>query len=964
MAATVAQPSSSNQAAAIFTLLLIMNSTTASFASSSRDGEVNIINSTCIAAERAALLSFKAGITSDPANRLGSWKGDGCCLWSGVKCSNTTGHVIKLNLRNKYFIDDNYFSGSDINGHWLLRGQISSSLLDLHHLRHLDLSGNLIGDLGLPIPEFLGSLKSLKYLNLSYTGFGGMVPPQLGNLSKLAYLDIGHLYANGYSPDITWLTRLSSSLEHLSMDGVNISTALDWVDVVNTLPNLRVLSLQHCSIMNSVPSLLHLNLTVLEELYLPWNPLNSRVVPNWFWNITSLKTLIIHSCGLSGSFPDELGNMTSLEVLSLGENNLHGMVPETVTNLCNLKYLDLRSNNIGVDVVYLVERLPNCPQRKLQALYLRNASLTGNMPKWPPNLSNLSTLDLSFNHISGSIPVGIGGLTNLNYLNLAANNLSGVVTEEHFDNLSSLTSITLSANYYLEIKMDLTWVPPFQLKWASFALCHVGPQFPSWLRSQKDIDYLEMSSANLTGTIPNWFWTTFSKTRVLMLSNNTFEGELPPNLEFMSVQLLALGSNRLTGSVPRLPRSIKVFDFSRNSLNGKLSLGFEAPSLQIILLYSNSIIGVIPEHICQWKQLRVLDLSSNLLLGELPDCGIKDLKQGNSSSINSSMAFSSAVSPSSLNIRTLLLSRNNLSGEFPMFLRNCRGLTFLDLAHNSFSGKLPAWISELPELVILGLRSNNFSGHIPSDITKLPALRFLDLANNTLCGTIPQSLDNLKALTATKALDPMENPFLAQYVGEFGSTPFGLFDDSLTMVTKGQELKYTQNSIYLMSIDLSKNNLYGQIPEEIGCLAGLINLNFSWNYFTGNIPDTIGTLRSLESLDLSNNQLYGEIPLALSNLTSLSFLNLSYNNLSGRIPTGRQLDTLDMYDYIGNPGLCGSPLPNKCHGYQPTSVVQHEDGHSSRMDIYFGLLVGFVMAFGWSFCGLLLFKKRWACVYF
>ncbi|WVZ95167.1 hypothetical protein U9M48_040965 [Paspalum notatum var. saurae] len=316
---------------------------------------------------------------------------------------------------------------------------------------------------------------------------------------------------------------------------------------------------------------------------------------------------------------------------------------------------------------------------------------------------------------------GIGGLTNLNYLNLLANNLSGVVSEEHFANLSSLTSITLSANYLLEIKMDLNWVPPFQLKWASFGLCHVGPQFPSWLRSQKDIVYLDMSSANLTGMIPNWFWTTFSKTRVLFLSNNTLEGELPPNLEFMSVQLLALGSNRLTGSVPRLPRSIKVFDFSRNSLN------------KIIL----SITGVIPEHVCQWKQLQVLDLSSNLLLGELPDCGIKDLKRGNSSSVNSSMALSNAVSPSSLNIRTLLLSRNNLS-------------------------------------------------------------------------------------------------------------------------------------------------------------------------------DTIGTLRSLESLDLSNNQLDGEIPLALSNLTSLSYLNLSYNNLSGRIPSGRQLDTLDMYDYIGNPGLCGSPLPKKC----------------------------------------------------
>lgn len=339
-----------NTMAAAISILLLVSCTTTCFTFAYRDGEAN---STCISAERAALLSFKAGITSDPADHLGSWRGHDCCQWCGVKCSNITGHVVRLNLRNNYFQLDNYFIGPNSNGHWL-RGQISSSLLDLHYLRHLDLSGNLLGDVGVPIPEFLGSLKRLKYLNLSHTGFDGLVPPQLGNLSKLVYLDISNFFyyqytGNGYSPDIKWLERLSS-LKHLRIDGVNISSAVDWVHVVNTLPSLRVLTLQGCSIMTSVQSLLHLNLTVLEELDLSCNPLNSRVAPNWFWNLTSLKTLLIHSCGLFGSFPDELGNMTSLEVLSLGENNLHGMVPETFKNLCNLKILDLLSNNINVEL--------------------------------------------------------------------------------------------------------------------------------------------------------------------------------------------------------------------------------------------------------------------------------------------------------------------------------------------------------------------------------------------------------------------------------------------------------------------------------------------------------------------------------------------------------------------------------------------------------------------------------------
>ncbi|VAI69449.1 unnamed protein product [Triticum turgidum subsp. durum] len=54
----------------------------------------------CIAAERTALLSFKEGITSDPAGLLASWRGQDCSRWRGVNCSNQTGHVIRLRLRS------------------------------------------------------------------------------------------------------------------------------------------------------------------------------------------------------------------------------------------------------------------------------------------------------------------------------------------------------------------------------------------------------------------------------------------------------------------------------------------------------------------------------------------------------------------------------------------------------------------------------------------------------------------------------------------------------------------------------------------------------------------------------------------------------------------------------------------------------------------------------------------------
>ncbi|KAM0887185.1 hypothetical protein ACQ4PT_029228 [Festuca glaucescens] len=177
-------------------------------------------NGSCFSAERAALLSFKAGITSDPGNRLVSWQQGhhDCCRWSGVTSSSSTGQVFKLDLRNHSPTEYESHGVKDPKSH-SLRGQVSLSLLALRRLRYLDLSMNTILGDAMAMPRFLGSLQSLTYLNLSNMGFNGIIPPQLGNLSKLVHLDIGNVYSyhyHQYSKDTSWLARLQS-LEHLSL---------------------------------------------------------------------------------------------------------------------------------------------------------------------------------------------------------------------------------------------------------------------------------------------------------------------------------------------------------------------------------------------------------------------------------------------------------------------------------------------------------------------------------------------------------------------------------------------------------------------------------------------------------------------------------------------------------------------------------------------------------------------------
>ncbi|KAJ7962821.1 putative Leucine-rich receptor-like kinase family protein [Quillaja saponaria] len=92
----------------------------------------------------------------------------------------------------------------------------------------------------------------------------------------------------------------------------------------------------------------------------------------------------------------------------------------------------------------------------------------------------------------------------------------------------------------------------------------------------------------------------------------------------------------------------------------------------------------------------------------------------------------------------------------------------------------------------------------------------------------------------------------------------------------------------LSGLDLSCNELTGEIPVEIGDLQQIRALNLSHNHLSGSIPKSLSNLTQVESLDLSYNNLSGEIPSQLAELHYSAIFNLSYNNLSGITPTSGQ----------------------------------------------------------------------------
>ncbi|XWS50518.1 hypothetical protein CRYUN_Cryun12cG0093500 [Craigia yunnanensis] len=137
--------------------------------------------------ERQTLLKLKQSF-EDPFHRLSSWKGNNCCIWKGVSCDETNGHVVKLNLRAPSRFSNESFYGIIREISFLVAPVVKSSLLEFRYLEHLDLSGNDFQYS--PIPQFFSSMKQLRYLNISKARFNESVPNNLGNLTGLRALDL------------------------------------------------------------------------------------------------------------------------------------------------------------------------------------------------------------------------------------------------------------------------------------------------------------------------------------------------------------------------------------------------------------------------------------------------------------------------------------------------------------------------------------------------------------------------------------------------------------------------------------------------------------------------------------------------------------------------------------------------------------------------------------------------------
>ncbi|PWA56986.1 Leucine-rich repeat-containing protein [Artemisia annua] len=283
-------------------------------------------------------------------------------------------------------------------------------------------------------------------------------------------------------------------------------------------------------------------------------------------------------------------------------------------------------------------------------------------------------------------------------------------------------------------------------------------------------------------------------------------------------------------------------------------------------------------------------------------------------------------------LETLDLSWNTLTGNIPSKnLVKLTHLTYLDLSHNILNGTLPSWLFISPYLEYLSLSYNMMSGNVPFESFALPSLKTLDLSYNQLAGhtdmkTFRQltnlthmylSFNNfsgeweldalLSSLTNLESLDLSYSGFFVTTKNENHYVNPGF--RSLRLASC--KLNLFPNSFRAMKqlewLDLSSNEIHGQIPHlagEIGGTYGLRYVNLSHNFIIG-LPQF--QWYGLDYLYLQSNLIQGPFPTSICNMSKLGYLDISNNRFGGLIPEcfGKLTSSLEMID-MGNNSFQGS----------------------------------------------------------
>ncbi|KAJ4763492.1 Leucine-rich repeat transmembrane protein kinase [Rhynchospora pubera] len=309
-----------------------------------------------------------------------------------------------------------------------------------------------------------------------------------------------------------------------------------------------------------------------------------------------------------------------------------------------------------------------------------------------------------------------------------------------------------------------------------------------------------------------------------------------------------LAQNYLTGSIP--------------AFVGNLT------AMQYLTFGTNALSGPIPKELGNLQNLISLGIGTNNFSGSVP------AEFGNLTSLQKLLNFLYIF----LMIPCIFLS-NQVKMKKNIKINNVISLCFSYMGSSGLSGELPETLSNLKNMKILWANDCAFTGKIPDYIgtiwTSMQELRF---QGNSFEGPIPSSLSDLVELTSLR-------------IGDITSGTSSTLD-------------FISNMTSLNTLILRNCKISDTLPTDFSIYQKLQKLDLSFNNVTGELPESLFSLSSLNYLFLGNNSLTGGLPSQKS--TSLLSIDLSYNQLSGNFPSWvSQNDNLQL-NLVANNFIIGS----------------------------------------------------------
>ena len=362
-------------------------------------------------------------------NPLGEWYGVGINAQGRVDSLNLADNMLKGtlpeelgNLTNLTYLDLRRNQ---------LRGSIPSALGNLTQLQILALHENQLSG---PIPAELGNLTNLTTeLNLSRNQLTGTIPASLGNLTKLKKL---YLYENQLRGPIPLTFRNLTNLEHLGLGnnaGLCLPAALQTWAASRQLSDAQ--NLPACSPVTDVniPDA-NLRAVIADSL----GKTSGEAITTA--EMATLTSLVAHNKGIRDL--TGLEHATNLEVLNLDDNSISDI--SALSGLTNLIELYLYSTSLGSTSISDISALSGLTNLTHLVLYSTGISDISALS----GLTNLTHLFLFLYSTGISDISALSGLTNLTHLFLSSHSISDISA---LSGLTNLTHLFLSSHSISDI---------------------------------------------------------------------------------------------------------------------------------------------------------------------------------------------------------------------------------------------------------------------------------------------------------------------------------------------------------------------------------------------------------------------------------------------------------------------------------------------------------------------------------